>query len=189
MFLGESQGCRYADRLAEHVDFINMAADPLHLVMNVIVAFHMPPDRIGSDAGVRAFVPEDPSSFAVRLQVLAGPSDGGGFDSFSVVVCTPAWLSKHPDYRSGCELAGGAVMPGQSLWMVKRWDCDAVEAAVQQLLDSVTATSWDYLANWLGRYIPWEYDYKYDRERGVIVDMARLCPDMARPQTPRNDSA
>jgi hypothetical protein len=43
----------------------------------------------------------------------------------------------------------------------------ASSAAVSEWnkLSAATASGWKDLANWLGRYIPWEFDYKYDREK------------------------
>jgi hypothetical protein len=56
---------------------------------------------------------------------------------------------------------------------VKHWNYARVKQSIDQMLDSVTATTWGDLANWLGRYLPWEYDYRYDAEHSIAVDITR----------------
>jgi hypothetical protein len=38
------------------------------------------------------FHPEDPESFGFLLQVMVGPENQPGEESFDVLVCTPKWL-------------------------------------------------------------------------------------------------
>jgi hypothetical protein len=40
-------------------------------------------------ADLAAYAPPDPTSFAFLLQVMAGPKQGEGEESFDVEVCTP----------------------------------------------------------------------------------------------------
>jgi hypothetical protein len=50
-----------------------------------------------------AFVPEDPERFAFLVQMLAGPGDGPGEESFEFTVSTPGWLQQ----RVSCSVNGG----------------------------------------------------------------------------------
>jgi hypothetical protein len=51
------------------------------------------------------------------------------------------------------------------------------------LVASVTAEDWQDLANWLGRLVSWEYAYKYDRDRGVVVSIDQMYPQFRRDQS------
>src|SRR5262245_44942424 len=44
---------------------------------------------------LESYFPEDPESFGFSLQLLIGPKDQVGEESFEVMVCTPQWLSRH----------------------------------------------------------------------------------------------
>ena len=55
------------------------------LMRAVIRQFHSP-DALDLDH----YVPNDPKDDAILLQVMVGPSDGPGGESFDVLVCTPS---------------------------------------------------------------------------------------------------
>lgn len=41
-----------------------------------------------------SYISPDPENDAFALRMIAGPSDGPGEESFDVLVCTPAWLTR-----------------------------------------------------------------------------------------------
>lgn len=49
---------------------------------------------------------EDPASFVFGVQMLVGPADGPGEESFELTVCSPEWLAER--CKSG---AGERVAP------------------------------------------------------------------------------
>jgi hypothetical protein len=133
--------------------------------LKLILAFDV--DHGGVD-DLASYRPMDENKFALRLTLLVGTPDNDYGDAFDVVVCSPQWLLENVDgpwplYRLG----GGAVLPGRDLWLMKHWDYALVKQSVDQILDSVTARTWDDLANWLGRHFSWEYHYRYDAEHSV----------------------
>jgi hypothetical protein len=97
--------------------------------------------------------PPDPWQFSVLVQVLAGPSDGDGMESFQVVVCTPTWLDS--------EMAETEVRSARHLVLVKEWNWPRIEVHLRQRFESVDGASWDELAQKLARIGHWEFeDYR-----------------------------
>ena len=41
-----------------------------------------------------SYQPEPADEFGFLLQIIAGPDNGEGEESFDVIVCTPRWLEK-----------------------------------------------------------------------------------------------
>ncbi len=47
---------------------------------------------------------------------------------------------------------------------MKTWSPEAFEAALERLVTAMSpGPDWQTVANRVGRHLPWEYDYKYDR--------------------------
>jgi hypothetical protein len=128
----------------------------------------------GSVDDVASYRPKDENRFAVQLSLLVGTPENDFGDTFEIIVCSPRWLLENLDaHWPAYRLGSGAVLPGRDLWLMKHWDYDRVKQSVNQILGSVTAETWDDLANWLGRHLSWEYHYKYDAEHSVVVDLSR----------------
>lgn len=102
------------------------------------------------DADLETFSPEDPEDVGLLVQVIAGPADGPGEESFDIVVCTPAWLDRQVR-RSGPLL-------GRHHLVVARWDGDEVRRFVTRLVEAEHAADWPALAERLGRYGHWEFE-------------------------------
>jgi hypothetical protein len=159
-----------------------MSSDhPTRLALQSVLAYGIS-DRCLGD--IPEFVPEDPSHFAVRLQVFVSDVPDGAPDSFDVTVCSPKWLVDNLGHFESQSPGAERVVMGHELWLQERWDAAAIRRTIETLVASVSGQDWGDLANWLGRSIPWEYAYKYDREHGVVVDIDRLYP-----QFRRDDSA
>lgn len=113
--------------------------------------------------GLEHWSPSDPSKFGIWVQVFIGETGDDRFDSFDVVVCSPSWLDEN--WGAGM-LDHYQLTPnirlGYGLLFMQRWDHDELQTALRQLVDRVEATDWGDLANRIGRYLPWEYDYRYD---------------------------
>lgn len=120
------------------------------------------------DMSIEGFAPPDPEHFGVNAQVFIGSGDGYS-DSFDVVVCSPSWLVESlssPDwsrFNRGLRVIPETVLPGASIWLMRRWDRDEFETAVNAICDSYSpGPDWGTVACRIGRLIPWEFDYKYD---------------------------
>jgi hypothetical protein len=99
-------------------------------------------------------------------------------------ICTPKWLAENFNrVWQQHRLPGGRAASGAGVWPVESWDADGIESTIRRLVASATGSDWKDLANWLGRYIPWEFDYKYDREKGVQIDLGTSYPSAERQPT------
>jgi hypothetical protein len=99
------------------------------------------------------WVPSEPSCFGFLLQLLVGPDESDGEESFDFVVCTPEWLRQ----KYG---ESAAIMARHHL-LVFKYDFDAIETALRSLVASLEGGSWPELARQLSRYGKWEFeDYR-----------------------------
>jgi hypothetical protein len=131
--------------------------------VRVILYFPETPDE--SD-DVTSWQPRDPLDFGVHVQILAGTSEETAPDSFDILVCTPTWFAaRWQQGIYGPERLAGGVIAGRHIWFMGRWDPNGFQRAIEHVLDLGTAGSWGEIANRLGRYAPWEYDYRYDRSQ------------------------
>lgn len=114
---------------------------------------------------LESFQPNNPEHFGFGLQAFIGSTDEDTADSFDAVVCTPSWLAEHfDDKRVGrWEFEPPGLLFGSRFILMKRWDYSTLLSAVTDLCAFRNANDWGMLANRLGRFIPWEFDYQYDR--------------------------
>ncbi len=153
-----------------------------------LVAFELA-DGARGDVDLASYRPEDPATFALGLDLYVGSPEAATSDAFDLIVCSPRWLVGHFDSPAlQSRLAGGSVVPGRGLWLMERWDLDKFRASVDVVLGSVTGERWPDVADWLGRHLPWEHDYRYDEARGLRVDYGAWV-DTARPEAPRPPSS
>ena len=101
-------------------------------------------------------LPDDPSRFCLLAQLLVGPADGPGKESFDVTICTPEWLA------AACREAGGVYNPRHHLVADRgSFDQRALRAWLEARVEEVEADDWTELANRLGRIGHWESeDYR-----------------------------
>ena len=154
-----------------------MSDHAVRLVLQSVLAYGISDRSLGD---VSQFAPGDRSYFAVRLQVFVSDMKDGAPDSFDVTVCSPKWLVDNLGHFESQSPGGGRVVIGHGLWLQERWDAEEIARTIQTLVASVTGEDWRDLANWLGRSIPWEFSYKYDRDHGVVADIDKLYPQFRR---------
>jgi len=110
------------------------------------------------------YVPGDPECFGFHVMAFIGSVGDESFDAFNFVVCTPIWLARSfndvrvPRWDYECE----NVLFGRRLVLMMRWDYQELHAAISEMCAGHEAADWGTLANRIGRYIPWEFDDRYD---------------------------
>jgi hypothetical protein len=120
------------------------------------------------DRSLQGYSPCDPEDFGFDAWVYIGIEGEEGSDLFDLVVCSPSWLAR--ELSSGRSLARftdeeelGSVVLGPEVWYMPRWDRTGFEEALRPLCSRCSpAPGWSSVASRLGRYLAWEYDYKYD---------------------------
>jgi hypothetical protein len=94
---------------------------------------------------------EDVDACCVEIDAYIGPTDGRGEELFSFTVCTPAGLER---WLAGDDRPFWA----RSILVVRRYSREAVDAALNQFVRSVSGADWDELALKLNRFLRWEFE-------------------------------
>lgn len=109
--------------------------------------------------------------FGVTAQVLIGSTDSDLADSFDCILCSPSMFAERfsvEQWGSGFAedvLPGGEVLPVHGVWLMKSWSPGAFETAVDRLVTSSSpGPDFGTVAARIGRHLPWEYDYRHDRD-------------------------
>jgi hypothetical protein len=85
------------------------------------------------------------------MQAEIGPVDVEGGDTFSFEVCTPSGLARRFD-------AAGRPFWGRGKLIVRAFDPDSVEAALDQYVRSISGNDWGEVAGKLNRFMHWEFE-------------------------------
>jgi len=137
-------------------------SDRVRARLQHVLFFPFAPDDVEWTGEFRTWEPIDPTMFGAQVQLLVGPPNDAA-DAFDVFVCSPSWLCMHGRQLEGFThpLLGG-VLPGRQFWFMERWDPVSLDRAIDNVLDITAAGDWAETANRIGRYVEWEYDYRYD---------------------------
>jgi hypothetical protein len=96
------------------------------------------------------YLSPDPRDDAFALRMLVGPPDGPGEESFDVVVCTPAWLTRVVS-EEGPQI-------GRHRLIVESLDLQAAETFLRRQVERLEAPTWAELAAKIGRLGHWEFE-------------------------------
>jgi hypothetical protein len=105
------------------------------------------------DVDLDNFVPDDPEDVGVLIQVLAGPVDGPGEESFDIMLCTPNWL------KSWVRSHGPTI--GRHHLIVERYDFSRIREYIVTAIEAEEGATWQELGLRIGRIGKWEFeDYR-----------------------------
>ena len=99
---------------------------------------------------IESFVPEAPSCFALLWQVIAGPADSDGEESFDIEILTPSALASR--------LASGSILSGRHKLFVFEYDYDRIASWITKQVENVEAGSWSDVAGKVARIGLWEFE-------------------------------
>lgn len=97
-------------------------------------------------ADLATFAPGD-SAFGLLVQLLVGPDNGPGEESFDIVVCTPEWLRTQ-----------GRAVVGLHHGIVPAYDYAGMRTLVDDFLDTCEGNDWHEVACKVARLGHWEFD-------------------------------
>ena len=104
-------------------------------------------------ADLSSYFPDDPESFGFSLQLLIGPKDQAGEESFQVTVCTPQWLSQHFPHDQ--------IVIGRHYLIVFEYNLDRLINRIGLILQLYSGETWEEVATKISRIAYWEFeDYK-----------------------------
>jgi Immunity protein 8 len=90
------------------------------------------------------------AAFSLPVQMLVGPSEGQGEESFDVLVCSPDWLREQPN-----------PVVGRHLLIVNGFKWDRIRSFLEQQVAACEGANWSEVANKVGRIGRWEFeDYR-----------------------------
>jgi hypothetical protein len=104
---------------------------------------------------LESFEPADPSDVLVLVQILAGPTDGSGEESFDVIVSTPKRLER--------EVATTGPLIGRHYLIVPKWDWGLIRSFLTDAVVAVSGSTWDDVATKLARIGHWEFEDYQDK--------------------------
>lgn len=100
-----------------------------------------------------AYMPDIGDRFGFLLQVLAGPEDSEGEESFDVLVCTPEWLKQGQGHDS--------MIIGRHYLIVFEYDYERLHSFISRYCADCSGATWREIAEKLGRLGKWEFeDYR-----------------------------
>lgn len=94
--------------------------------------------------------PPEPDRFGFLLQILVGPENGPGEESFDVEVCTPLWLLERHSPED--------ILEGRHTLIVFEYDYNRLEEYVRKKVAKAVGATWDEVAGQLSRFGRWEFE-------------------------------
>jgi len=100
-----------------------------------------------------SFQPTEVDNFGFLLQILVGPQEGVGEESFDVMVCTPRWLIENHSPED--------ILACRHMLIMFQYDYRRLERFIQARIATVSGESWHDIANQLAKLAHWEFeDYR-----------------------------
>lgn len=99
----------------------------------------------GPDVDLDSVPLDDPANVGYLIQMMVGPADGPGEESFEVVVCTTAWLERRV-------VQDGPTL-GRHLLIVDAFDWPRVRFFLNKTVEASEGRDWADVANKVGRIV------------------------------------
>ena len=96
------------------------------------------------------FIPEKVDNFSVFLQLMVGPIDNEGEESFDLVLCTPLWLIENRHTSD--------IIVGRHYLIVFEYDYQRIFTKLKQLIEDTSGKTWEDIALKIGRIGKWEFE-------------------------------
>ena len=99
---------------------------------------------------VADYAPNDPADVFLLLQLMIGPVDAPGEESFDVIVATPKALMK--------AVESDAILEGRHMLVVREWNFSKIIDFVEKRIQAIEEDDWASAATKLGRLGKWEFE-------------------------------
>ena len=91
--------------------------------------------------------------FGILVQLLVGPENGPGEESFDVTLCTTGWLTER--------VQEVGLLDGRHHLLTEKYDFGQFESYVRERLSEFEGDNWEAVALQVGRLGRWEFeDYR-----------------------------
>lgn len=115
----------------------------------------------------------DASYFGVDVSINIGEPAARETDGFRLICCSPSWFaayaSNEPGWRALADPDNppepSAVVLGTGLWFMRHWDAPLLRAELDRVCsDASGGPTWGLVASRISRWVPWEFDHRYDAD-------------------------
>ena len=121
------------------------------------------------DYSLQGYSPIDTEDIGFDACIYIGPEGEETMDLFDLVVCSATWQAR--ELSSGrwmerfADAESGPIVLGLDVCTMPTWDRMVFESALNRLCELCSpAPDWVSLAARIGRYLAWEWDYRFDQE-------------------------
>jgi hypothetical protein len=95
------------------------------------------------------WVPES-VDFAILVQIIVGPADSPGEESFDVTVCSAAWVTR--------QAAREKIIEGRHLLIVSEYDYALISEYISRYVSMCQGETWKEVTGKLSRFGHWEFE-------------------------------
>src|ERR1700733_4682827 len=88
--------------------------------------------------------------FAILVQIIVGPAEAPGEESFDVTVCSSAWVTR--------QAAKERVLAGRHLLIVSEYDYVLISGYISRYVSTCQGQTWKEVTNKLSRLGRWEFE-------------------------------
>ena len=99
---------------------------------------------------LESYHPNDPESFVFLLQIMIGPENKDGEESFDVLVCTPNHLKE--------KIKKEGIISGGNYLIMNNYSYPELKAYVENYVTNCTGKKWSECANKLSKIGKWEFE-------------------------------
>lgn len=96
------------------------------------------------------YVPNEQDNFGFLLQLLIGPENEEGMESFQVIVCTTRWLEKKYQRED--------IIIGRHYLLVFEYNYSRIVQKIESYLDQCVGETWLDVAEKVARLGKWEFE-------------------------------
>ena len=96
------------------------------------------------------FIPKDSENFSFLLELMVGPENREGEESFSIQICTPKWLLS--------TLKKDEVISGRHFFIVQEYNFDRILKKIKKIIESCNGLDWNEVAKKVNRFGYWEFE-------------------------------
>jgi hypothetical protein len=94
--------------------------------------------------------PPQPNEFGFLLQLLVGPDDGKGEESFNVMVVSPKWLEANHKHDQ--------LIIGRHYLIVFEYNFDRIIGFLRNFVENCDGSNWEEVAEKVARIGHWEFE-------------------------------
>jgi hypothetical protein len=96
------------------------------------------------------FIPQNPENFSFLLELMIGPDNEEGEESFNVQVCTPQWLLSTMKKED--------IILGNHFLIVLEYNFERIFNKIKQQIEVCSGINWHEVAEKVARIGHWEFE-------------------------------